>query len=101
MLPHFEYRFEWDLLKAHVNLRKHGVTFERASTVFLDPSAMSLFDEDSSQVEERWITLGLDRSGILLVVCHAYRKEGENSAHIRVISARKALKNEIRQYRGR
>ncbi len=100
MSTHFEYSFEWDLLKAHANAGKHGITFERASTVFLDPNAMSVFDEDASQDEERWITLGLDRSAILLVVCHAYRKEGDYNAHIRIISARKSSKNELRQYRG-
>jgi len=55
----FEYQFEWDPIKAHQNARKHGVTFERAATVFLDPQALSGFDEEHSQEEDRWITLGL------------------------------------------
>ncbi len=101
MRQYFEYRFEWDLLKAHANIRKHGVTFEKATTVFTDPNALSVFDEESSQEEERWISLGLDRSGIPLVVCHTYRNEGEHGAHIRIISARKASKNELVRYKER
>ena len=66
----FEYQFEWDPIKAHQNARKHGVTFERAATVLLDPQALSDFDEEHSQEEDRWITLGLDRTGTLLIVCH-------------------------------
>jgi len=74
------------------------VTFERAATVFLDPAALSEFDEPHSPDEERWITLGLDRSGILWVVCHTFREETGTSARIRIISARKATKNEAKQY---
>jgi uncharacterized DUF497 family protein len=74
------------------------VAFERAATIFLDPEALSEFDEEESSEEDRWITLGLDRTGVLLVVCHTYRKETESSARIRLISARKPSKNEARQY---
>jgi uncharacterized DUF497 family protein len=94
----FTYEFEWDPSKARENLRKHRVTFERAATIFLDPEALSEFDEEESSEEDRWITLGLDRTGVLLVVCHTYRKETESSARIRLISARKPSKNEARQY---
>lgn len=94
----FQYQFEWDPAKARRNLTKHGITFERAATVFLDPQALSLLDEEHSQDEKRWITLGLDRSGALLVVCHTYREETKTSARIRLISARKATRNEIKQY---
>ena len=55
-------------------------------------------EEEHSQDEDRWITLGLDRTGTLLVVCHTYREETEVSARIRLISARKAAKNEAKQY---
>jgi uncharacterized DUF497 family protein len=95
----FQYQFEWDPLKAQRNLKGHGVAFERAATVFLDPEALSEFDEEHSQDEDRWITLGLDRSGSLLVVSHTYREETMVSARIRLISARKATKNETKQYR--
>jgi uncharacterized protein len=63
----FQYQFEWDPAKARQNTRKHRVTFERGATVFLDPNALSLFDEQHSEEEERWITLGLDETGVLLV----------------------------------
>ncbi len=94
----FQYHFEWDPIKARGNLRDHGIAFERAATVFLDPHALSEFNGEHSQAEDRWITLGLDRTGSLLVVCHAYREETEGSARIRVISARRATKNEAKQY---
>ena len=94
----FQYQFEWDSAKARQNSRKHRVTFERGATVFLDPNALSLFDEPHSEVEERWITLGLDHTGMLLIVCHTYHEETENSARVRVISVRKATKKETRQY---
>jgi uncharacterized protein len=95
----FENHFEWDPIKASGNLRKHGISFERAATVFEDPRALSQFDKEHSQDEERWITLGLDRSGILVVVCHTYRKENNHSAYVRIISARKAIKSEMKQYK--
>jgi uncharacterized protein len=63
----FQYQFEWDPAKARQYTRKHRVTFERGATVFLDPNALSLFDEQHSEEEERWITLGLDETGVLLV----------------------------------
>ena len=94
----FENHFEWDPFKARTNLRRHGISFERAATVFEDPRALSQFDQKHSEGEERWITLGLDRSGILLVVCHTYRKESGQSAYVRIFSARKAIKSEIKQY---
>jgi hypothetical protein len=94
----FQYQFEWDPVKAQRNEKRHGVPFERAATVFLDPAALSEFDEPHSQDEERWITLGLDRTGILLVVCHTFCEETETSARIRIIAARKATKNEAKQY---
>ena len=97
----FRYQFEWDPLKARQNVGKHGINFERAATIFLDPQALSEFDEEHSQEEDRWITLGADRTGILQVVCHTYREETESSARIRLISARRATKNEAKQYERR
>jgi uncharacterized DUF497 family protein len=87
-------------IKAHQNARKYGITFERAATVFLDPQALSEFDEEHSQEEDRWITLGLDRTGTLLIVCHTYQEETQTSARIRIMSARKATKSETTQYGG-
>lgn len=98
MAGRFQYEFEWDPIKAKQNLRKHRIAFERAATIFLDREALSEFDGVGSGGEDRWITLGLDRSGTLLVVCHTYRNEGATSARIRLISARKATLNESQQY---
>jgi len=61
----FTYEVEWDTTKARDNLKKHKVAFERAATIFLDQEALSDFDEDESGDEDRWITLGLDRTGVL------------------------------------
>jgi uncharacterized DUF497 family protein len=94
----FQFHFEWDPIKARQNARKHRVTFERGATVFLDPNALSLFDEQHSEEEERWITLGMDQSGALLVVSHTYHDEAENSARVRLLSVRKATKKETKQY---
>jgi uncharacterized protein len=94
----FQYRFAWDPIKARQSLKDHKVAFERATTIFLDPEALSEFDEDHSEDEDRWLTLGIDRTGTLLVVSHTYREETEVSAAIRIISARKATKNETKQY---
>lgn len=62
------YNCDWDPEKAKDNLAKHKVGFESAATVFLDPRAVTVFDEDHSGGEGRWITMGFDRSGVLLVV---------------------------------
>lgn len=98
MAARFEYRFEWDPRKARQNVKQHGIAFERAATIFLDPSALSEFDDEHSKSEERWVTIGLDRTGAVLVVCHTFREEVESRARIRLISARKATRNEIKQY---
>jgi len=98
----FQYNFEWDPLKAVANLRKHGVTFERAATVFQDPEALSLHDRAHSDPDEdRWITLGMDAHGRVLVISHTWREAGDGAARCRIISARKATKTEVRQYRAR
>lgn len=66
--------------------------------MFKDPNALSLFDKEHSEEEERWITLGLDEAGALLVVSHTFDEEEENRARIRLISVRKATKSEKKQY---
>jgi hypothetical protein len=88
-------RFEWDARKAAANLRKHGVSFEEARTVFLDESALLRPDEDHSDDEDRFLLLGLSGRLRTVVVCHCHRQEDEV---IRVISARKASSDERRQY---
>jgi len=68
--------------KGPSDLKQHAVTFERAATIFLDRSALSEFDEAHSEAEDRWTTLGVDQTGVLLVVCHPFRDETESSARL-------------------
>jgi len=93
------YEFEWDPQKATQNLRKHGVSFERAATVFLDPQAISVYDSVHSESEDRWITLGRDKRGVLLVVCHTFHEMDASNAVVRVVSCRKATKTERKQHK--
>lgn len=67
------YQFEWNPAKAAANLKKHGVSFEQATAVFKDPVALTIYDEENSDEEERWITLGQVRHQHYLVVIHTYR----------------------------
>jgi uncharacterized protein len=94
------YHFEWDPTKARENIKKHKVSFQRAATVFRDPHALSVFDKDHSQMEDRWITLGRDSHGTIIVVCHTFRQSDEVSSFIRIISARKATNKEKHHYEG-
>jgi len=93
-----QYVFEWDPAKAGGNLRKHGVSFERAAQVFLDRSALSIYDRQHSRGEDRWITLGKNGANRLLVVVHTFREIARDLCRIRVISARRATRHEARQY---
>ena len=93
-----KYNFEWDPNKAKTNKDKHGVSFEDACTVFKDPKALTLFDEQHSEYEERWITLGLAFSGRLLVVCHTFKEINKEDSIIRIFSSRKATKREADEY---
>ena len=87
--------FSWDDRKERENRRKHGVSFEEAATAFADERARLRRDPEHSRAEDRFILLGFSVKLRLLVVVHAYRKgEGE----IRIISARKATRNEREQY---
>jgi len=88
-------RFAWDDAKAEENVRKHGISFEEASTVFADQNARLKHDPDHSREEDRFVLLGFSAKLRLLLVCHAYR---ENDEVIRIISARKATPNERKQY---
>ena len=88
-------RFEWDEKKNTSNKRKHGVSFEEARTAFLDDNARVIPDPDHSEDEARFVLLGLSISLRVLVVCHCYR---HNDEVIRIISARKADEDEIKQY---
>ncbi len=92
------YDFEWDAAKALANVAKHGITFDRAATVFRDALALTVFDSAHSQTEERWFTLGVDASGVLMAVAHTYQVTGSASARVRLISARAATQRERRFY---
>jgi uncharacterized DUF497 family protein len=94
-----QFHFEWDPKKAIDNVRKHGVSFERAGFVFNDPEALTVFDAAHSGDEERWTTIGLDNQGSVVVVSHTWRDEDAENVRCRIISARKATVREIRQYR--
>ena len=87
--------FVWDKLKAKENSVKHKVNFKEAQTVFSDPNARMIYDPEHSEDEDRFILLGISAGLRLLVVCQCYR---ENDRVIRIISARKANKNEQKQY---
>lgn len=93
------YYFEWDPNKAKANRKKHGIGFEQASTIFLDPKMITVFDTKHSEHEDRWATVGIDTNGNLLVVVHTFQQLDANSSRIRMISTRKATKNERKQYR--
>jgi len=87
--------FEWDKKKEQDNVKKHGVSFEEARTTFYDENAMQFSDPDHSEDEDRFILLGASYKLNTLVVCHCYR---ESEAVVRIISARKADKDEINAY---
>ena len=84
-------RFEWDNKKNLSNQKKHGVSFEEAATVFLDEEGILIPDPDHSDYEERFVLIGTSRKANLLTVVHCLR---ETETIIRIISARKATKNE-------
>jgi uncharacterized DUF497 family protein len=84
----------WDLAKAKANRRKHGVDFADAATTLLDELATTV--RDDSAEEDRYVTIGSDALGRILVVVYAWAEDG-----VRLISARKATKKERRQYEGK
>ena len=88
-------RFEWDKRKASENKQKHGVTFEEATSAFLDENARIILDPEHSDEEDRFVLLGLSVRLRLLVVVHCYRQAEDL---IRIISARKAEPSERKQY---
>jgi uncharacterized DUF497 family protein len=88
-------KFEWDERKASANLKKHGVSFDEARTVFFDERAKLIDDPEHSDDEDRFILLGLSSSLRVMVVCHCYRSAGNI---IRLISARKATTSESKFY---
>ena len=92
-------KFEWDERKNKINQKKHNISFENAAFVFSDENAISIFDNEHSETEDRWVTIGsikLPYSTVIVVV-HTDRIKS-NFEYIRIISARKANKEEINEY---
>jgi uncharacterized DUF497 family protein len=85
--------YEWDPEKGAANFKKHRVTFEEAASVFLDPAALTFWDPDHSEQEDREITIGRSARQRVLFIAHAARE-----GRVRIISARRATRQERRQY---
>ena len=94
----FELKFEWDENKNEMNKIKHGVSFQEAESVFDDKNAVYFHDQQHSINEDRFIVIGIDAIFRELTVCHCYR--GQDEEIIRIISARRATKNECLIYHG-
>ena len=88
--------FKWDNTKSVANEKKHGISFQEASTVFSDELAIEFYDNKHSDWEDRFLLLGLSNRLNILLVCYCYR---ETERVIRIISARKATKNESKYYK--
>ncbi|NES20276.1 MAG: BrnT family toxin [Symploca sp. SIO3E6] len=85
--------FEWNLEKAALNLKKHDVSFQEASTVFNDPLSVTFPDPDHSIGESRYVIIGMSKLGQLLIVAHTDRED-----KVRIISARKTTRKEKQFY---
>ena len=85
--------YGWDPVKAEENVKRHRVRFEEAASVFLDPRALTFWDPDHSEEEDREITLGRSARRRVLFVAHTAREDG-----VRIINARRATRRERRQY---
>lgn len=85
--------FEWDINKAQKNLQKHNVAFNEAATIFSNGLSITIYDPDHSEVEDRYLTIGISTSGRFLIVSHMDRH-----GKIRIISARELNKKERREY---
>jgi uncharacterized protein len=98
MTDRIDYEFEWDDAKADSNLAKHGVDFTDAMTVLLDPLSMTRLDDEHSEDEERWVSVGRAANGQILLVVHTFSSTGVSSALVRLISARQPTRRERTQY---
>ena len=98
MLTGPELEIAWDPNKARTNLAKHGVAFAQAATVLLDPLALTVFDAEHSDGEDRWFTLGRSQDERLLAVSHTYEPLGATRFRVRIISAREATRRERMHY---
>ena len=93
-------KFEWNSQKEEINIHKHGISFEQASYVFADPYALNKYDEEHSQHEDRWLLPGKSMNEVILVAVHTF-KDQYGIELVRIISARKATRNESQEYQKR
>jgi uncharacterized protein len=99
-LDEHQFQFEWDEEKAAANLRKHGVSFEVASSIFGDPRILTQADTSHSESEERWFSIGLANNGMPMSVAYLWADDRDGPIKIRLISARRSTGTEIRYYTG-
>jgi uncharacterized DUF497 family protein len=92
------FQYDWDEVKADANARKHGVTFDLASTVFHDPHMLTVADLAHSETEERWFSVGCASNGVVLSIVYLWSDADPAATNIRLISARKSTPAESRQY---
>ena len=90
--------FTWDAGKATRNLRKHGVSFEEAATVFADPDALEWEDLEHSHKENRFKRLGISSQGRILILVYSYRRTKDDKETLRIITARRASPKEREAY---
>ena len=103
-MPDVEYTlddmtFSWNEIKAEINKKKHGVSFQEAASAFGDVNAQFYDDEEHSEDEERFILLGYSEMSRMLMICHCYR--GIDANIVRIISARNATRQERQKYEER
>jgi uncharacterized protein len=92
------FQFEWDEGKAATNIRKHGVSFDLACTIFSDSRLLTIADLEHSETEERWFSIGCTSNGTIISVAYLWSEPDPETTIIRIISARKATKVEMHQY---
>jgi hypothetical protein len=92
------FQYDWDEVKADANARKHGVTFDLASTVFHDPHMLTVADLAHSETEERWFSVGCASNGVVVSIVYLWSDADPAATNIRLISARKSTPAESRQY---
>ena len=90
--------FTWDAGKATRNLRKHGVSFEEAATVFADPDALEWEDLEHSHKENRFKRLGISSQGRIRILVYSYRRMKDDKETLRIITARRASPKEREAY---
>ena len=93
-----QFEFEWDEVKAAANLRKHGVPFDLASTVFKDTRLLTVADLKHSEIEERWFSIGRASNGSIISVVYLWWEPDAATIKIRLISARSATRTEADSY---